>query len=199
MTSSYKRVYSFCETPPGVIKEVDCGLGTASTGGEYSYFHSQIITADNFAMNFPAVVFQVLDPNLPSNFLMFNLATSSSGSTISSSGANLQFINTVAAGRYKFTVHFTILNTSSSVLDPETTITLGTPAAAPYVNPVTGFFEVTSQLEPHNRVGPNAYIVSMAGVVDLPANTTTALNIVSIQGATFDFGTFDVIVERMPN
>lgn len=199
MTSSYKRVYSFCETPPGVIKEVDCGLGTASTVGEYSYFHSQIITADNFAMNFPAVAFQVLDPNLPSNFLMFNLATSSSGSTISSSGANLQFINTVAAGRYKFTVHFTILNTSSSVLDPETTITLGTPAAAPYVNPVTGFFEVTSQLEPHNRVGPNAYIVSMAGVVDLPANTTTALNIVSIQGATFDFGTFDVIVERMPN
>lgn len=197
MTSSYKRVYSFCETPPGVIKEVDCGLGSASTVGEYSYFHSQIVTTDQFSIAFPAAAFQDLEPDLPSNFLMFNLATSSSGSTISSSGANLQFINTVAAGRYKFTVHFTIINTSSSVNDPETTITLGTPAAAPYVNPVTGFFEVTSQLEPHNTTSPTAYIVSMAGVVNLSANATTAFNIFSLQGATFDFGTFDVIVERM--
>nr|QBK85252.1 MAG: hypothetical protein LCIVAC01_00610 [Iridovirus LCIVAC01] len=200
MTSAYKRVYSFCETPPGVIKEVECGLGTASTTGEYSYFNSELITNESFDLNFTvSQVLQFLSPRPPPDpFNMFNPATSSSGSTISSSGENLEFINTVAAGRYKFTVHFTLLNTSSTVDDPETTITLGDFSAIPYVNPVTGFFDVVAQFEPFNTgFNANAFIVSMAGVVDLPANAITALLIATLKGSNFEFGTFNVLVEKM--
>ena len=144
-------------------------------------------------------IFQVLQP-LPINlFQMYNLADSSPGSTITSSGPCLQFIDTVAAGSYKFTVHFSLLNAPASDTAPFTTVAIGSSLGVPYVNATTGFIDVSSVFLPYKgNEEPNLWIISLAGTVKLPANATTALNIATdFRDSEFLFGTFDVIVERV--
>ena len=197
---SFKRIYTFCETPPGVIKAVDCGIGTPANI-EYSYFHSVNLPDGDMEPSFSENVIQVLQPGSPINFLMFNLARSSPGSGISSSGANLQFIDTVEAGEYEFHVQFTISNIGQDA-KPELLLTLGTPAAAPYVNPTTGFFEVTTTFQPvTDKDGFSLqHLAVMHGVVELPAVSSTAVLIKpggAIPGPDYEVSTFNVTVKKL--
>jgi hypothetical protein len=197
---SFKRIYSFCETPPGVIKAVDCGIGTPGNL-EFSYFHSSIITDEEFALVDVPNIIIVLQPVPPESFLMFNLASSSPGSGISSSGVNLQFINTIEAGFYEFHIQFTIGNIGTDP-EPELTLTLGTTGGVPYVNPVTGIFEVTTEFQPHldKNDGALEHLAVMHGVVNLPALSITAV-LIKTGGpqnvVQYKFGTFDVTVKKL--
>ena len=195
----FKRVYSFCETPPGVIKAVDCGIG-APANIEFTYFHSQTITEQEFGLVDAPNILIVLQPVPEEDFLMYNVAASSPGSGISSSGANLQFINTIEPGFYEFHIQFTIGNIIGDA-KPELTLTLGTPAAAPYINPVTGFFEVTTEFQPTLDKNGAAleHLAVMHGVVNLPALSTTAV-LIKTGGPTslvYKFGTFCVTVTKL--
>ena len=199
MTSAYKRIYSFCETPPGVIKTVDCGVGTPANI-EFSYFHSQTITEEEFSLVDTPNILVVLQPVPAESFIMFNLATSSPGSGISSSGANLQFINTIEAGFYEFHIQFTIGNVIGDQ-EPELSLTLGTTGAVPYVNPVTGFWEVATEFQPtlDKDGGALEHLAVMHGVVNLPALSTTAV-LIKTGGPTslvYKFGTFNVTVKKL--
>lgn len=193
------RIYSFCETPPGVIKAVDCGIGTAGES-QYSYFNSEILSNNDFRIDFPGDVLTVIQPDLPSGFLLYNLASSSTSSGITSSGANLQFIDTAQAGKYEFHVHFSLQNPVETNTKPDVTLTLGTPAATPYTNANTGFFQIATEFEATTLAGlqGQVYIASMHGVVDLPVLSTTAVLIKpGAQGQEFDFGTFNVTVKKL--
>lgn len=198
----FKRVYSFCETPPGVIKAVDCGIGIPDNN-EYSYFNSQLLTEDCFTICFKSTVnFTVIEPIPAKVFLVNNLASSSPGSTISSSGTKLQFIDTVAAGSYRFHVQFTISNISGALLRPDFTFTLGTPAAAPYINAGNGFLQVATEFMPLTvqSEGSRRYLCVIHGVVDLPANSSTAILAkpsTLTPEAEYDFGTFNVEVTKI--
>jgi hypothetical protein len=199
MGSEYKRVYSFCETPPGVIKEVDCGIG-APGNLEFTYFHSQTITEQEFVLVDAPNTLIVLQPVPEEDFFMHNVAASSPGSGISSSGANLQFINTIEPGFYEFHIQFTIGNIIGDA-KPELTLTLGTTGAVPYVNPVTGFFEVTTEFQPTLDKSDNAleHLAVMHGVVNLPALSITAI-LIKTGGPTslvYKFGTFNVTVKKL--
>jgi len=197
---SYKQVYSWCETPPGVIKEAICLANAGSADPEYSYFHSQVFTEEdgNFTKAFPSAS-AILQPDLPSLFLMYNLASSSNGSTISSSGDNLQFINTVTAGSYKFDINFSIGNEDSTPTEPDVTIYLGDIAGAPYINATTGFADVSTFFEPFNTdTGTKVWKGVMQGVVDLPANAVTSIGIGAVPGPNLlSFGSFNVTVTRL--
>lgn len=195
MTSSYKRVYSFCETPPGVIKAVDCGIGTPANI-EYSHFNSQDV--DAFNLDFSAFVFKVIAPNNPV-FPMYNLASSSPNSGISSSGASLQFINTNEAGSYEFDVHFSIQNPDLVNFKPTATITLGTSTGIPYIN-ANGFLQLETLFQPFITTADpkdTTWFVSMHGVVDLPAVASTAILLKSSFDFTFLFGPFNVTVKKL--
>nr|QBK85253.1 MAG: hypothetical protein LCIVAC01_00620 [Iridovirus LCIVAC01] len=200
--ANFKRVYSFCETPPGVIKAVDCGIGTPANN-EYSFFNSQLFTEECFTMNFAStVLFRVLTPEVGA-FQVNNLASSSPGSTITSSGINSQFIDTVEAGSYRFHVNFTISNVIAGLSSrPRFTFTLGTPAATPYTNPDTGFLQVSTEFEVFT-VTTNFFGVFecvIHGVVDLPANSSTTILLkpdVLTPDKEYDFGTFNVEVTRI--
>lgn len=199
MTSAYKRIYSFCETPPGVIKAVDCGIGTPGNF-EFSYFHSDIITNEEFALVDIPNILVVLEPIQGESFLMFNLAASSPSSGISSSGQFLQFINTIEPGFYEFHIQFTIGNVTGDV-KPELSLTLGTTGALPYVNPVTGFWEVATEFQPVADTNGNAleHLAVMHGVVNLPALSTTAVLIKpgGPPSLVYKFGTFNVTVKKL--
>jgi hypothetical protein len=204
---SFKRIYSFCETPPGVIKAVDCGIGT-SANLEFSYFHSDIIENEEFEINTAPDIIQVLQPPFPNSpFLMFNLAASSPNSGISSSGLQLQFINTIEPGLYRFHIQFTIENININPANkPNLLLTLGTTGAVPYTNANTGFFQVSTAFNPPNfftGTPPNPSLQHLAvihGVVNLPALATTAVLFkpgIAPNFQEFEFGTFNAEVTRI--
>jgi len=196
------QIFSFCETPPGVIKEVDCGVGI-SADAEYSYFNSEKFSDEFFTQEFidPNTFLVLAPPNPNDPFMMYNLASSSTNSGISSSGIHLQFIDTAEAGSYLFHVHFSIRNPNLVNAKPLVTITLGTPAATPYTNAINGFLQVATEFEPTVTITQpqeTIWIASMHGVVDLPAGSSTA--VLLKPGAdefTFDFSTFNVTVEKL--
>ncbi len=172
----------------------------AVLGTEYAYFHSDTIFSTDMTIDFPGTNLQVLQPDLPSTFLMFNLSSNNTPN-ITSSGANLQFIDTVDAGAYEFAISFSLENTSTATQDPETTLVLGTSTLSPYIDANTGFFSVITQFEPSTiatDMENQLYFVNMHGVVDLPANASTAILIApGTSDVEYDFGTYNVTVKRL--
>lgn len=166
---------------------------------EFSYFHSDVFTNDNFAINQP-VIPPILQPAAIGTFDMFRRANFSPGSGITSSGSDLQFINTASAGTYKFHLQFSVENrTDGQDTNPDMTITLADGAGTPYVNPTTGLIEMAAQFEPTTTVdqGRTVFLWTMSGVITLPTAATSSIFIAGGNTLTFAFGTFNLIVERL--
>lgn len=189
--------------PPGDLTGPTGPVGaTGPTGGafqEFTYFHSQVFTVANFTKTFPSAN-DILQPDVPGTFNMFNVAASSVGSTITSSGSDLQFINTATAGVYEFRLQFTLSNNNTGPSGPDTSFALAGPTGVPYTNGSTGFIEVISQLEPFTTVDEPqvTYSVSLAGMVTLPPSTATSI-FITTGGSPVDFdcGTFNLWVKRV--
>ena len=176
--------------------------GPTGSGGagfpEFTYFHSDIFTSTNFTKTFPSG--PILQPDAPGTFPMFNVAAASAGSTITSSGIDLQFINTVAAGTYEFNLSFTLSNDNTGPSGPDCTIALADVAGTPYTNGGTGFIEVISQFEALTTVDEIqfAYTQTLSGMVTLPAASVTSIFLAGPgAGGVFEFGTFNMWVKRV--
>ncbi len=180
------------------IQEV---ISAAVPGGspEFSYFHSQIFTQDNLTIVQPAIP-PILQHDAVGTFDMFRRANFSPGSGITSSGSDLQFINTASAGTYKFHLQFSVENTTAGQdTNPDMTITLADGAGTPYTNPTTALIEMAAQFEPTTTVdqGRTVFLWTMSGVITLPAAATSSIFISGGNALTFAFGTFNLSVERL--
>jgi len=199
MSNQRFNIFSWCETPPGIFKDVSCSNSGISI--PFSYFHSPTLEIDDFEIETTDVL-AVLEPDQlnPNDFLMFNLASKSTGSGISSSGTNLQFIDTLFAGSYEFHIQFVLTNLTN-IPRPDLVLTLGTPAAAPYINPNTGFQQVTTEFQPTLvPEGGVQHFVVMHGVVDLPLLASTAILMkVSNAGLVIqsEISNFNVTVKKL--
>ncbi len=171
----------------------------APSSPEFTYFHSEVFTGDNFTIVQPAIP-PILQPDAVGTFPMFRVANSSPGSGITSSGSDLQFINTASAGTYKFHLQFSVENrTDGQETNPDMTITLADGTGTPYVNAGTGLIQMAAQFEPTTTVagGRTVFLWVMSGLVALPAAATSSIFIAGGNTLTFAFGTFNLIVERL--
>jgi len=173
--------------------------GEVVGGSEFSYFTSPIFTGSNMTFDSnvgPGV--RVLEPDLPSAFQMFRLAETNN-TTITSSGANSQFINTTDAGTYDFHIQFSLENTETGDTDPDFAVILGDSTATPYTNALTGDFAVVTLFEPFTiaaQGGNTVYLCVMKGLVTLPANAVTAV-LINQTNVVYQLGTFGVTVKRV--
>lgn len=166
----------------------------------FSYFNSQVMGGDSFSNTYTASLFQALKPQ-SGTFQMFNLALSAGNAGISSSGDNLEVINTAQAGMYEFVIKFNLKNESAVAgppLNPSAVLAPLLPGNVPYVSANTGFFSVVSDVPGAPLGAPwTEWAFTLHGVVELGADASSIILFSSGGAATFAFASFNVTVKRL--
>ncbi len=170
------------------------------SGLEFSYFNSVNFGTEQLEYTGPG---GILEPQSPTGYLMFEAASVNNSSNIFSTGANLQFINTVEAGSYEFDLVCGVNNASTGSTNPDFSMVLSDSGGTPYLSfngniAVHVFWEpATIAVELPNQL----WFQSMHGVVDLGPSASTSLVVGGIPTTSpngpFRFGSFDLTVKRL--